>query len=164
MTGARLVHDTLEAEGWDVEIADAQKVKGLAPLALKTDRIDSLVLAVLSHRDLVPAIWLPDPRVREERSSQDPDAPGQAQVGAQVPHPLDPDQLRQALPVTDLFGVEGRRLLARLDVPEPWRSNVTASIELIDDLERQIDQINRRRRSAGIGDPSLRRARLRLSR
>ena len=67
MTGARLAHDTLEAEGWDVEIADAQKVKGLAPLACKTDRIDSLVLAVLSHRDLVPAIWLPDPRVREER-------------------------------------------------------------------------------------------------
>ena len=62
MTGARVVHDTLEQEGWDVEIADAQKVKGLAPLACKTDRIDSRVLAVLSHRDLVPAIWLPDPR------------------------------------------------------------------------------------------------------
>src|SRR5215218_4574126 len=30
MTGARLVHDTLEQEGWEVEIADAQKVKGLA--------------------------------------------------------------------------------------------------------------------------------------
>jgi transposase len=67
MTGARLVHDTLEAEGWSVEIADAQKVKGLAPLACKTDRIDSLVLATLSQRDLVPAIWLPDPRVRDER-------------------------------------------------------------------------------------------------
>jgi Transposase len=61
MTGARLVHDTLEQEGWDVEIADAQKVKGLAPLACKTDKIDSLVLAVLSQRDLVPAIWLPTP-------------------------------------------------------------------------------------------------------
>ena len=67
MTGARLVHDTLEQEGWSVEIADAQKVKGLAPLACKTDRIDSMVLAVLSQRDLVPAIWLPDPRIREER-------------------------------------------------------------------------------------------------
>ena len=33
MTGARLVHDTLEQQGWEVEIADAQKVKGLAPLA-----------------------------------------------------------------------------------------------------------------------------------
>jgi hypothetical protein len=44
MIGARVVHDTLEQEGWDVEIADAQKVKGLAPLACKTDRIDSRVL------------------------------------------------------------------------------------------------------------------------
>ena len=38
MTGARLVHDTLEREGWDVEIADAQKVKGLAPLAHASTR------------------------------------------------------------------------------------------------------------------------------
>jgi transposase len=68
MTGARLVHDTLEQEGWAVEIADAQRVKGLAPLACKTDKIDSMVLAVLSHRDLVPAIWLPDPRVRDQRA------------------------------------------------------------------------------------------------
>src|SRR3984893_552339 len=67
MTGARFVHDTLEELGWDVLIADAQKVKGLAPLACKTDKIDARVLAVLSHRDLVPAIWLPDPRVRRER-------------------------------------------------------------------------------------------------
>ena len=67
MTGARIVHDTLEQEGWGVEIADAQKVKGLAPLACKTDKIDSRVLATLSQRDLVPAIWLPDPRIREER-------------------------------------------------------------------------------------------------
>jgi hypothetical protein len=63
----KIVHDTLEQEGWSVEIADAQKVKGLAPLACETDKIDSKVLAVLSHRDLVPAIWLPDPGVREER-------------------------------------------------------------------------------------------------
>jgi transposase len=67
MSGARFVHDTLEHAGWAVEIADAQKVKGLAPLACKTDKIDSRVLATLSQRDLVPAIWLPDPRVREER-------------------------------------------------------------------------------------------------
>jgi len=33
MTGARFVHDQLELAGWDVEIADAQKVTGLAPLA-----------------------------------------------------------------------------------------------------------------------------------
>src|SRR5215212_10330581 len=41
MNGARFVHDQLELAGWQVEIADAQKVKGLAPLACKTDKIDA---------------------------------------------------------------------------------------------------------------------------
>lgn len=67
MNGARFVHDQLELAGWQVEIADAQKVKDLAPLACKIDKIDSWVLAELSRRDLVPAIWLPTPAVRAER-------------------------------------------------------------------------------------------------
>ena len=67
MNGARFVHDTLERAGWEVEIADALKVKGLAPLAAKTDRIDAWVLAELGRRELVPAIWLPDPANRAER-------------------------------------------------------------------------------------------------
>jgi transposase len=44
MNGARFVHDTLEEHGWEVLVADAQKVKGLAPLACKTDKIDARVL------------------------------------------------------------------------------------------------------------------------
>ena len=83
MTGARFVHDRLEELGWDVLIADAAKVKGLAPLACKTDKIDARVLAVLSHRDLVPEIWLPDPRVRREREPRTGLAP--ASVGKEQP-------------------------------------------------------------------------------
>ena len=67
MTGARFVHDQLELAGWDVAIGDAVKVKGLAPLAAKTDKIDARVLAELARRDLVPEIWLPTPGVRAER-------------------------------------------------------------------------------------------------
>ena len=51
MNGALFVHDRLELAGWHVEIADAQKVKGLARLACKTDRIDAWVLV-----ELAPAI------------------------------------------------------------------------------------------------------------
>ena len=145
MTGARIVHDTLEQQGWSVEIADAQKVKGLAPLACKTDKIDSMVLAVLSHRDLVPAIWLPDPTVREERELARFRlhlVKHRSMLKQRIHSTL--INFGRACPVTDLFGVEGRRLLKRLDVPEPWRGNVAASVELIDDLGGQIDQINRR--------------------
>ena len=52
MNGARFVHDTLERCGWEVEVADAVKGKGLGPLAFKTDRIDAWVLAEFSRRDL----------------------------------------------------------------------------------------------------------------
>ena len=144
MTGAQLVHDTLEQEGWDVEIADAQKVKGLAPLACKTDKIDSMVLAVLSHRDLVPAIWLPDPRIREERELARFRMHLVKHKSALKNRVHSTLNFGRPCPVTDLFGAEGRRLLAKLDVPEPWRGNVMASVELIDDLERQIAEINRR--------------------
>jgi transposase len=156
MTGARLVHDTLEREGWSVEIADAQKVKGLAPLACKTDKTDSLVLATLSHRDLVPAIWLPDPSVREERELArfrmhlvKHKSALKNRVHATMIN------FGRPCPVTDLFGAEGRRLLAKLDVPEPWRSNVSASVALIDDLEGQIAEVNRRLRESHADHPYI---------
>jgi transposase len=154
MTGARIVHDTLEQEGWDVEIADAQKVKGLAPLACKTDRIDSKVLAVLSQRDLVPAIWLPDPRVREEREL------ARFRLHLVKHRSALKNRIHSTLinfgrpcPVSDLFGVEGRKLLAKLDVDEPWKSNVCASLELIDQLGEQIDEVNRRLRTGHANHP-----------
>jgi transposase len=156
MTGARIVHDTLEQEGWDVEIVDAQKVKGLAPLACKTDKIDSQVLATLSHRDLVPAIWLPDPRVRDERELARFRlhlVKHRSMLKCRVHSTL--INFGRACPVTDLFGVEGRELLDRLDVPEPRRGNVTASVELIDDLERQIDAVNRKLRESHAGHPYI---------
>ncbi|MGI9019466.1 MAG: IS110 family transposase [Solirubrobacterales bacterium] len=156
MTGARFVHDTLEAEGWDVEIADAAKVKGLAPLACKTDKIDSQVLAMLSHRDLVPAIWLPDPRVREEREL------ARFRLHLVKHKSALKNRIHSALisfgkpcPVTDLFGVEGRKLLERLEIPEPWRSNITASVALIDDLERQISETNARLKQGHADHPYI---------
>src|SRR2546428_14040122 len=39
MTGARFVYDTLEFHGWDVAMADAARVKGIAPIAAKTDKM-----------------------------------------------------------------------------------------------------------------------------
>ncbi len=38
MNGARFVYDELVGHGWEVLVADAQRVKGLAPLACKTDK------------------------------------------------------------------------------------------------------------------------------
>jgi transposase len=154
MTGARFVHDRLEELGWDVLIADAAKVKGLAPLACKTDKIDARVLAVLSHRDLVPEIWLPDPRVRRERE-QARFRMHLVKHRSMLKHRIHATLISfgHPCPVTDLFGVAGRELLDRLDVPQPWRATVDASLYLIDDLDRQIDTINKQLRASGADHP-----------
>ena len=125
MNGARFVHDTLEWAGWDVEIADAQRVKGLAPLACKTDRIDAWVLAELSRRDLVPAIWLPDPGVRAERER------ARFRLHLVRHRVMLKNRIHAALiafgkpcVVSDLFGAAGRDLLGRLWLPDPWNTNI----------------------------------------
>lgn len=154
MTGARFVHDQLEQLGWDVRIADAQKVKGLAPLACKTDRIDARVLAVLSQRDLIPEIWLPDPRVRAERELSRYRmhlVKHKSMLKARIHSTL--ITFGRPCTVTDLFGVAGRRLLAELDITEPWRQNVMDTLALIDELEAQIAAINQRLRATAPDHP-----------
>jgi transposase len=150
MTGARFVHDQLEELGWEVLIADAAKVKGLAPLACKTDKIDARVLAVLSQRDLVPEIWLPDPSIRREREL------ARFRLHLVKHRSMLKHRIHATLitfghpcPVTDLFGVAGRELLDRFEIPPPWRSTLDASLELIGDLEAQIETINKQLRSLG---------------
>ena len=51
--------------------------------------------------------------------------------------------------MSDLFGVAGRRLLGELEIPEPWRSHVDASLVLIDDLEARITAIAKELRRSG---------------
>jgi transposase len=150
MTGARFVHDQLELYDWEVEVADAVTVKGLAPLACKTDRIDAWVLAELSRRELVPAIWLPDPQVRAERER----ARFRLHLARQrtrLQQRVHAALMTHGRPcsVSDLFGVRGRELLARLDLPEPWATQIEVSLRLIDELERGIQAIERELRELG---------------
>jgi transposase len=46
-------------------------------------------------------------------------------------------------PVSDLFGLRGRQLLARLGLPEPWQGTIEASLRLIDELDREIGECER---------------------
>src|SRR4051794_38083060 len=150
MNGARFIHDQLELRGWTVEIADAVKVKGFAPLACKTDKIDAWVLAELSRRDLVPAIWLPGPDVRAHRER------ARWRLHLVRHRTALKNRIHATLlafghpcPVSDLFGVAGRRLLDGLGLPEPWAGDVVAALRLIDILDGEIDEVEAALRREG---------------
>jgi transposase len=150
MSGARFVHDRLELAGWDVRIADASKARGIAPLACKTDRIDCWVLAELARLALVPEIWLPDPAVRAEREL------ARFRLHLVKHRSALKNRVHATLfqhglpsPSSDLFGAGGRRMLARLSLPQPWASTVAASLALIDSLDAQIERCERELRTLG---------------
>ena len=42
-----------------MQIAHARKVRDVAPLACKTDKVDARVLVQLCRRELVPELWVP---------------------------------------------------------------------------------------------------------
>ena len=52
-------------------------------------------------------------------------------------------------PVADLFGVAGRQLRSASTFRSPWRATVDASLLLMDDLEAQIETINKQLRAVG---------------
>lgn len=152
MNGARFVHDTLEMLGWKVEIADAQRVKGLAPLACKTDRIDAWVPAELSRRNLVPAIWLPNPEVRAGRERAHWRlhlVRHRTALKYRVHAGL--VALGKPSPFSDLFGQGGREMRDGLKLPEPWRGDIDAALRLIDGISTEIAHLDSERGSEMTG-------------
>ncbi len=161
MSGAAWVRDRLETCGWSIEIANARKVKAVAPLACKTDRIDARVLAELARRDLVPALWVPslDERatrellrrrahlIRLRTSAMNRTFGLVTQWG-----------LRSG--VTALRKPDALEHLADQGVPPTWCRSIAVLIEVIDDLDRQIDPIDRELRPIARADD---RARLLMS-
>lgn len=99
---------------------------------------------------VVAAIWLPTPGVRAERE--------RARFRLHlVRHRVSlKNRIHQTLVafgrpclVSDLFGARGRGLLERLALPEPWAGTIAASLRLADELEREIDTVERQLRELG---------------
>jgi transposase len=154
MNGARFVHDQLELAGWQVAIADAQKVKGLAPLACKTDRIDAWVLPRAVPSRPGPRDLAAHPRgAGRTGTGPVPAAPGPPPDRAQEPHPRHLAGLRQAL--------SGQRPVRRRRPSTAGPPGAARAVDrqrhrglaLIDDLDDQIDGCERELRRLGADHP-----------
>jgi transposase len=154
MSGALWVRDQLVACGWQVEVADARKVKTVAPLAAKTDKVDARLLAELSRRELVPALWLPslDERALRERLRRRmhlvrlrTSAKGRI-FGLQT-------QWGVRVSLARLRRTDGLSLLERAGMPEVWRRSVSECLALIDFLDARLEPLERELRPFAKADP-----------
>jgi hypothetical protein len=144
MSGAVWVRDRLAECGWVIEIADARKVKALAPLACKTDRVDARVLADLARRDLVPTVWVPsldDRAIRERLRRRSHLIRLRTSAVNRSFGLLTQWGLRRNL--TALRKPGALEELEEHGVPEVWRRSIATLLGVVDDLDRQLAPLER---------------------
>jgi transposase len=139
MSGALWVRDELAACGWQVQVADARRVKTVAPLAAKTDKVDARLLAELSRRRLVPALWLPslDERALRERLRRRMHL---VRLRTSAKGRIFGLQTRWGVRVSlaRLRRPDGLAVLERAGLPEVWRRSVSECLQLVDLLDARI--------------------------
>ena len=144
MSGAVWVRDRLEASGWKVKVAHARKVRDVAPLACKTDKVDARVLAELCRRDLVPELWVPsieDRALRERLRRRMHLVKARTSARKRIFGLLTQFGLR--ISHARLRKPDAIELLERRGVPEVWRDSIAELLELAAEMDRRIDPIDR---------------------
>lgn len=141
----RLV-DLLQQKGMEVKLSNPVQTKAIAQAKVKTDKVDAkmhefcvLRLVHLMEADLLPTCWIPDRKTRDLREflrfrnklvrlrTQLKNG-GWAVLSKQNINP----------PMRTLWGIEGRRYLKRLKLPQPHSTILAQSLEVIDSLDKQI--------------------------
>jgi transposase len=144
MSGAIWVRDQLELAGWEVQIAHARKVRDIAPLACKTDKVDARVLAELCRRELVPALWVPsiaDRAIRERLRRRTHLVKARTSSRNRIFGLLTQFGLRVSF--TRLRQPDAIELLARRGVPAVWRDSIAGHLAQIEELDRRITPVDR---------------------
>src|SRR3954462_722739 len=153
MSGAIWVRDRLGAAGWWVQVAHARKVRDVAPLACKTDKVDARVLAELCRRDLVPELWVPpleERALREQLRRRMHLVRLRASAMNRIFGLLTQWGLRVSL--DRLRAPDGIELLADRGVEATWQRSIAEALAVIDLLDERVAPLERELRQAARSD------------
>ena len=133
--------DLLSGLGASVHLAHPLGVKGFAYRRVKNDFVDAADLADLLRMGRLPEAWIAPPATRELRELVRHRAKlvhARTSLRCQV-HAVLAGQGVQ-VPVSDLFGVKGSKLLEKLVLPVAYRYRVDSLLRLMEAFDREIDQ------------------------
>ncbi len=141
-----------------VVVSNPLRTRAIASAKRKTDDIDAETLAELLAADYLPPVWQPDEatiRLRRLVAHRAGLVHDRTAVRNRASAVLARRLARP--PVTDLFGVRGRRWLASLEVPPEERLTLDAAIRLDAVLCEQITAAEEAIAAALVDDPRARR-------
>ncbi|MFN0026712.1 MAG: transposase [Acidimicrobiales bacterium] len=155
---AQRVAEVLRPHVHKVVIANAAALKGVGLARAKTDRLDARTLAQLLAGGLLPTVWEGDEATRLARrrvSRREHLVKLRTQFKNQI-HAALHRNLAERPPVTDLFGVGGRRWLEDQQLPADERDTIAGCLRQIDFLNTEIAELDRAIAEAALQSESVR--------
>jgi transposase len=134
--------DVLETCGARVHLAHPLGLKGWTHRRVKNDRVDAGDLADLLRLGRLPEAWIAPPEVRALREVVRYRAKLVALrsgLKAQVHAVLAKEGVR--VPMSDLFGAAGMRLLAEVPLGQVYRLRVSSLLDLIDAFDFEVEAL-----------------------
>jgi len=143
-----VMYDWLEELVDEVTLAHPAKVRVIAEAKVKTDRVDSRMLAHLLRADLIPAAYVPGAVTREQRRRlrQRMFLVRLSTMVKNRVHTLvdrHPELSRQAGGWSDLFGKAGRAWLEQLELPASELHLLRTDLDLLEAIQGHIKSSNR---------------------
>lgn len=141
-----------------IVMASPYQTRIIAAAQIKTDKLDARKLAMLLKADLIPAVHIPDraTRARKDVLRQRIFLVRQRTRIRNRIHQLLGRQHNLAMPqVSDLFGAKGRAALNKVLLADPDDALLRQNLAVMDTLNEQIKQEEKRIALDGAGDPDI---------
>jgi transposase len=137
--------DYLKSRKIEVVLAHPQKVKAIASSQIKTDKVDSLILAKLLRSDMIPTAYLcPKPlrEIKEVLRSRASLVGLKTQIKNKIHALLHKYNIQEDEEFSDLFGKKGRQFLNSLNLGEYSTAVLKRYLDTLEFLENQIEKTN----------------------
>jgi len=143
-TSGLRVYEHLESKDVDVCMAHPLKVKAIADAKIKTDKIDSEVLAHLLRSDLIPFAYVPPAEIRDLRDIVRHRA-ALVRVRTSIKNRIHAILTREGVhhSFSDLFGKAGTEFLRSIELKEQNGMAVDNFLAIRESIESRIDEVSK---------------------
>lgn len=144
-SGARQIAELIAPHVSRVVIANTHRLAAISASKKKTDRNDARTLAQVLAAEMLEGSWLPDEETRALRrrvSRRYNLVVARTRVKNEIAAVLHRN-LCERPPMADIFGVEGRRWLAALDLPNDEVETIGGALRQIDFFTGEVQTVER---------------------
>ncbi len=132
------IAELLGAYAGQVIVSNPMRTRAIASAKIKTDRVDSAILAQLLAADFIPPVWTPDATtqaLRRRVAHHQSLVQQRTRLRNRIHAILQRNLVGHSF--TDLFGKAGRRWLAGASLPDDERVQVDSALRLHDAIEAE---------------------------